>query len=60
VNFTDTEFSTMSNALRVAAERFADHAKECGIPRLREQFEKQERECRALYGRIADENGAAS
>ena len=43
--FTDTEVSTITNALRVAAERFKEHASAADFDgRLREQFERQQSE----------------
>lgn len=63
MRFTEAEFSTLSNALRVAAERFDDDARvagECHHVRLREQFIGQAAAARALYDRIAEEVGSVS
>jgi hypothetical protein len=66
--YTDTEWSTITHALRVAAEGYsrnatelrrqmpmADHAAQ--YARLAEQFEKQAREARALAEKIEEQEG---
>lgn len=63
MNFTETELGVISNALRVAAERFREHHL-AGTPsdgdKLSEHFGRQADEAEALYQRIANEKGVQS
>lgn len=59
--FTQDEWSTISNALRVAAERFNEDAKssrESGpaFERIAEQFERQASQSRALLEEIENDD----
>lgn len=50
---TDSELSTLSNALHVAADIYdKDAATESVTPRFREQFARQATECRALADKL--------
>lgn len=61
MNFNDTELQAISNATRVAAERFEEYAKEPAlVAELQAQFALQAHQCRAIYDRIAEEVGHAS
>lgn len=70
MTFTEAELGVISNALRVAAERFHENASEIqrnygnslseGFKRLAEQFGRQEHEARKVYERLATETGIAS
>jgi hypothetical protein len=62
LTFSDEELSTISNALRVAAERFDECAKvnEMIVCGLDTQFKRQANQCRELYAIIADKTGYAS
>ena len=64
MKFTETEFSTISNALTVARERFIENAAELrkmtdGLMygRMAEQFDRQAAEVGAIIERIAEEEG---
>lgn len=61
MTLTETDYLTISNALRVAAERFREHANS-GIAdeRLKQQFARQAEAAEMLYVRLADETGACS
>lgn len=63
MNFDETKLGTISNSLRVAAERFRENAAtltEAEHARLRDQFTRQADEATALYDAIATETGIAS
>jgi hypothetical protein len=52
-HLTDSELSTLTNALHVAAEIYdKDAATESVTPRFREQFERQAIEARALADKL--------
>jgi hypothetical protein len=64
MKFTDTELSTISNALTVARDRFKENAAELrkvmdGLMygRMAEQFEQQAAQVDAIIERIATEEG---
>lgn len=66
MTFTDDEFSTILNALRVARDRFVEDAaamrqqqdNDAGaFERLAKQFDKQAAETAVLADRIADKEG---
>lgn len=55
--FTERELQTAVNALRVAAERFNDHAKtmrDAFVPHLAQQFERQASESRELAAKLEE------
>ena len=58
MNFTEYELTTLTNGLRVAAERFAEDAKELRaepkMERLAEQFYRQQRESLELANRLEE------
>ncbi len=62
--FTDEEMGVISNALRVASERFTENAKEfsivVGMDRMTQQFIRQSTDARRLYERIAVETGVSN
>lgn len=61
MKFTETELGTISNALRVAAERFREHATaDYIVEKLKQQFARQADEANTIYQRIADEKGVQS
>jgi len=61
MNMTDEQLHVISNALRVAAERFDENAQCEGlIKELQDQFKHQAANCRKLYNQIANETGYAS
>ena len=57
ITFTEEQLGTISNALRVAAERFDGYAADLCVPRLVQQFERQAAQCRALHDLIAEREG---
>lgn len=57
---TESEWSTIVNALRTAAGSYSETAhlfEECGNERMAEQFERQASEALALADKIAEEAG---
>lgn len=60
MSFDDRELGIITNALRVAAERFREHAAGLDMPMLKDIFEKQAKEADELYNRIANEVGIAN
>lgn len=63
MKFNETQLGVISNALRVAAERFKENAanmREDGDPRLAAQFERQDHEATELYDAIAKTSGIAN
>ena len=66
MRFTDTELSTISNALVVARDRYRDNARDLGgflskaspaYRSLAEQFNRQAEEVSAIIERIGEEAG---
>lgn len=63
----ESEVSTLQNALRVAAERFAEHAAtfdktakgQEGFKRVADQFRKQQRDSLALAESLSEHDGVA-
>lgn len=61
MRFNETDLHVISNALRVAAERFKEHAEYAEAPeRLRTQFNRQSNEATRVYDAISQESGIAS
>lgn len=58
MNLTDTQWSLICNALGVARHVYLNDAQEAvAHPRIKEQFERQERECSELIELIQTEVG---
>ena len=54
MKLTDAECQVAINALRVAAEEYAKHAKTCANLRVGEQFDRQASEARVLADKLED------
>lgn len=64
MNFTESELTTISNALRIAAEQFRENVKELEKmqqdARIIDQFARQALDAARLYEKIEAETGVAT